>query len=271
MVEIIGYVASVFVALSLVMVSLVKLRVINLVGSSLFTVYGIVIQAWPIVLTNGFIVIVNLFYLYRMFRKDVGRFEYNLLVPSEADLVVRFLQEKVRDCQRYYPLFHPKMISFAFGGSGYVYGAFRSNRLNGISVILRMDRILEFSPVFWPESPVGRSEDGESASSSAPDDAYKNKELIVLVEELSARYAPKTTYFMPADYLVAKYRDLGVVGRFHSRLLADLPAEVERIVCAVNRSDMNSRRYFQRNGYEKVLSTGELTVFELDLKDLRRN
>lgn len=61
--EMLGYMASVFVAVSLMMRSLVKLRVINLVGAVLFTVYGLVIAAYPVAVVNGFIVLVNLYYL----------------------------------------------------------------------------------------------------------------------------------------------------------------------------------------------------------------
>lgn len=262
MVELIGYAASALVALSLLMVSLMKLRIVNLIGAILFTVYGVLIGAWPIVLSNGFIVCVNIFYLYRILLKDAGRFEYSLLQISEVDLVVRFLREKLDDCLSFHPLFHPKMISFAFGGSGKIYGAFRNNRLNGISVLLKMDRILEYRPKFWQE---GGEEEHPSLAV-----AHRNEELLLLVEELSERFQSSSTYFMPVDYLVAKYRDLGVVARFHKRLLADLPQDVERIVCVARRSDQGTRRFYQRNGYEKVFSRSDLTAFELDLRDLRK-
>ncbi|MCA9901859.1 MAG: YgjV family protein [Ardenticatenaceae bacterium] len=66
--ELLGYMASVFVAVSLMMRSLVKLRVINLVGAVLFTVYGLIIAAYPVAVVNGFIVLVNIYYLQQTWR-----------------------------------------------------------------------------------------------------------------------------------------------------------------------------------------------------------
>ncbi|WP_420630531.1 hypothetical protein [Candidatus Leptofilum sp.] len=67
--EMLGYLASVFVAVSLMMRSLVKLRVINLVGALLFTAYGLMIAAYPVAVVNGFIVLVNIYYLQQSYRR----------------------------------------------------------------------------------------------------------------------------------------------------------------------------------------------------------
>lgn len=61
--EMLGYLASVFVAASLTMRSLTKLRVINLIGALLFTAYGLIINAYPVAAVNAFIVLVNIYYL----------------------------------------------------------------------------------------------------------------------------------------------------------------------------------------------------------------
>ena len=61
--ELLGYSASVLVAISLTMRSLTRLRVINLVGSLLFTIYGFIIGAYPVAVLNAFIVLVNIYYL----------------------------------------------------------------------------------------------------------------------------------------------------------------------------------------------------------------
>ncbi|WP_299688554.1 YgjV family protein [uncultured Vibrio sp.] len=66
MVEILGYAASVMVALSLTMKDIVRLRVLNFIGCALFTVYGVIIDAWPVAVTNGFIACVNIYFLAKM-------------------------------------------------------------------------------------------------------------------------------------------------------------------------------------------------------------
>jgi hypothetical protein len=45
--ELIGYAASVLVAVALTMRSVLRLRLINLVGAATFTVYGLLIHAYP--------------------------------------------------------------------------------------------------------------------------------------------------------------------------------------------------------------------------------
>ncbi len=66
--EIIGYLASVVVAISLMMTRIIKLRWINFVGSSLFSIYGFLIQSYPVALLNGFIAIVNIYYLIQIYK-----------------------------------------------------------------------------------------------------------------------------------------------------------------------------------------------------------
>ena len=66
MVEILGYAASIMVAISLTMKDIVRLRVLNFIGCALFTAYGVMIDAWPVVATNGFIAIVNVYFLAKM-------------------------------------------------------------------------------------------------------------------------------------------------------------------------------------------------------------
>lgn len=67
--QVLGYVASVLVAASLMMKSLLRLRLINLVGAGLMATYGLLIHAWPVAVLNGTIVLVDLYYLNQMWRQ----------------------------------------------------------------------------------------------------------------------------------------------------------------------------------------------------------
>jgi hypothetical protein len=69
MLELLGYVASALVAISLMMTSIVRLRVINLVGALTFMVYGWLIGAIPVAAVNLFIVLINIYYLNGILRK----------------------------------------------------------------------------------------------------------------------------------------------------------------------------------------------------------
>ncbi|WP_295893968.1 YgjV family protein [uncultured Vibrio sp.] len=72
-VEILGYAASIMVAISLTMKDIVRLRVLNFVGCGLFTAYGLMIDSWPVVLTNGFIACVNVYFLFKMQQENKAK------------------------------------------------------------------------------------------------------------------------------------------------------------------------------------------------------
>ncbi|RJL47376.1 hypothetical protein D5071_19460 [Pectobacterium carotovorum] len=66
LVDILGYIGTVLVVLSFLCNSIVKLRVLNAVGASFITLYAFLTHAWPVVLLDGFIVIVNLYQLQKL-------------------------------------------------------------------------------------------------------------------------------------------------------------------------------------------------------------
>lgn len=74
--EWVGYAASLMVALSFVMKDITKLRIVNIIGCSLFIVYGLLMptlrMGLPIIITNAAIVCVNVFYLSKAKNKDTA-------------------------------------------------------------------------------------------------------------------------------------------------------------------------------------------------------
>ncbi|MBR9727539.1 YgjV family protein [Shewanella intestini] len=69
MIEVVGYMASVMVAISLMMKDIIWLRWINFVGCSLFVIYGVQIDAWPVAGMNAFVGCVNIYHLAKIYRK----------------------------------------------------------------------------------------------------------------------------------------------------------------------------------------------------------
>lgn len=69
LVDWIGYAASLIVLISLVMSSVKKLRWINMVGSVIFAVYGVLIKSYPVAVMNLGIVLVNIYYLVQLYGK----------------------------------------------------------------------------------------------------------------------------------------------------------------------------------------------------------
>ena len=54
--ELVGYVGSGLVIVSMLMTSVARLRVINMIGSAIFTVYALLIHSYPTALMNLFLV-----------------------------------------------------------------------------------------------------------------------------------------------------------------------------------------------------------------------
>ncbi len=67
-VEWVGYAASALIVVSLIMTSVVKLRIVNTAGCALFVVYGLIVGAYPVAIANALIVCINLYHLYRLKR-----------------------------------------------------------------------------------------------------------------------------------------------------------------------------------------------------------
>ncbi|MCE9679307.1 hypothetical protein LZP69_08985 [Shewanella sp. AS1] len=68
--EWVGYLASVVVAFSLMMANIKKLRWWNLIGAALFVAYGTAISAYPVALVNFFIVLIDAYYLVKIYRAE---------------------------------------------------------------------------------------------------------------------------------------------------------------------------------------------------------
>lgn len=63
--EIIGIVATLFIIASFLTKDLIKVRIVNLVGSVIFIVYGVLIHSWSTAILNVVMIIVHLVYLLR--------------------------------------------------------------------------------------------------------------------------------------------------------------------------------------------------------------
>ena len=63
--EWVGYLAMATLLISFTMKDIRKLRVVNSMGGFLFVIYGFMLQptSWPIIVTNGAIIGINIYYL----------------------------------------------------------------------------------------------------------------------------------------------------------------------------------------------------------------
>ncbi len=68
-IEWVGYLASALIVVSLTMSSIVKLRIINSLGCAMFVIYGASVGALPVAISNALIILINLYYLYKLSRE----------------------------------------------------------------------------------------------------------------------------------------------------------------------------------------------------------
>lgn len=98
-----GYTASVVVAISLTMSSILKLRWYNLLGATLFSAYGFLIHAYPVGFLNGFIACVDIYFLIRM-HSTHDQFQV-ISVPPGSEYLECLFHEYRADIARYFPNF----------------------------------------------------------------------------------------------------------------------------------------------------------------------
>ncbi len=101
--QVLGYAASALIALSMAMRSIVRLRWINLIGAVCFTIYGALIEAYPVALLNLLIVGINVWFLVRS-RRQNENFSVVTMSP-DSPYVQEFLRFHAADIARFQPEF----------------------------------------------------------------------------------------------------------------------------------------------------------------------
>ena len=101
----IGYLASVLLGISLLVNNELRFRWINTFGCLSFIIYGILIHAFPIIVTNAGLFLINTFYLIKIHRTEEA---FDLLEYKTGDKIVeKFLQFYAKDILHYFPDYKP--------------------------------------------------------------------------------------------------------------------------------------------------------------------
>jgi hypothetical protein len=80
------------------------LRRINLIGAATFATYGAIIGAYPVLILNSFIALVDIYYLWGMYRKK----DYFTLLPTngpQGKYLLKFLEYYGDDIAKIFPNF----------------------------------------------------------------------------------------------------------------------------------------------------------------------
>lgn len=129
MVQLIGYAGSVLVVLSFTMRRIVPLRLVSVGGAVITAVYGLLISAWPVLITNLVIVCIHAWHLYREFTTS---HEFDL-VPVEVDapFLTDFLAGHLSDIRKSQPDFTvnlPNDVAYVYMRDGMPAGALLGSR-----------------------------------------------------------------------------------------------------------------------------------------------
>ena len=101
--QLIGYVASILLAISLMVNNDLKFRWLNTLGCVAFIGYGILINALPVILTNSLLFLINGFYLLKIYRTTE---HFDLLEFEQGGtLIKKFLSFYKDDINGYFPAF----------------------------------------------------------------------------------------------------------------------------------------------------------------------
>ncbi len=141
MIEIIGYLGSFFVAAAMLFNSIIRLRWLSLIGSTLFTIYGFTIGAYPVGAVNAFIMIINIIYLAKIYtKKEDFR---TLEIKHDNKYLLDFLEFHKQDIKKFFPSFNsatPYNVSLLVMRNMQVAGVFLAEAKND-KVIIKLDYV----------------------------------------------------------------------------------------------------------------------------------
>ena len=103
MFQIVGYIASIFLALSLIVNGAVKFRTLNMIGQIIFIVYGVLIHANPIIIANAVLLCINIYQLIRLYQSK-EQFQY-VPIQQHDKIVAQFLNFYATDIETFFTNF----------------------------------------------------------------------------------------------------------------------------------------------------------------------
>ena len=103
LIEAFGYLGSTLVVVSMLMNSVIRLRLINTVGSVISATYALIIGSYPLALMNICLIVINVYHLLRLRNTEK---HYSLVEGSVSDGYVQYLMRYYgEDIQKFFPGF----------------------------------------------------------------------------------------------------------------------------------------------------------------------
>ena len=116
--EAIGIIAALMVSASLCLKYIKGLRIVNLAGSAVFILYGVLLGAPSIILLNAFAVIVNVYHLLQIqFESRTNLFDVLFIDSIEDETLKRFVHFHGDDIRRFVPSFDDDLTTGTLAGA----------------------------------------------------------------------------------------------------------------------------------------------------------
>jgi hypothetical protein len=107
-----GYLASLCLIIALLVSNDLKFRWFNTLGNVFFIVYAIVLNAFPVLLTNLILLCINAYYLFKVYRRQEN---FDMLEFSgDEKMAQKFLLFYQKDIANYFPAFNPETLQHNF-------------------------------------------------------------------------------------------------------------------------------------------------------------
>lgn len=107
-IELFGYIGSALVVISMLMTSVVKLRVINTIGSVISGTYAIIITSYPLAIMNICLLVINIYNLVKLFRPNK---HFDLISGRTDDAFLLYILKRYKeDIKLHFPEFDRKAI-----------------------------------------------------------------------------------------------------------------------------------------------------------------
>lgn len=104
--EVIGWIGSILIVWSLVVARVIRFRWINLAGAVIATGYNAAIEVWPFVFMNLAIVVIDVYWLWRLYREAHSDAAYRVVaVPADDPFLEHFHAVHADDIARHQPSF----------------------------------------------------------------------------------------------------------------------------------------------------------------------
>ena len=107
-IELVGYLGSLLVITSMLMTSVMKLRIINTCGNVISIIYAMIIATYPVAIMNLALLVINIYNLFKLFKPEK---HFDMISGKTDDaFLLYFLRRWKDDIKLHFPEFDRKAI-----------------------------------------------------------------------------------------------------------------------------------------------------------------